>query len=98
MKTTIKTSAPNTLESVMIKPRSNILPFGAGYLNFLTKAAAMDEEEPASRSLRHQPVRYLAAVESAMEVPGHGRAAAKVSAMPSLHEAVVALRNKIRVS
>ena len=62
MKTIIKSSAPNTLEAVMIKPQSNLLPFGSGYLNFLTRVASTDEDEPA-RAGAQQPVRYLAAVE-----------------------------------
>lgn len=102
MKTIIKPSASDTLESAMIKPVSNILPFGAGYLRYLTTVASMDEDEPV-RSGMQQPVRYLAAVEPMMEagvarweaVGGTSRSSVHTS---SLREAVIALRQKIRAS
>ena len=50
----------------MIKPASNILPFGSGYLNYLHFTATRDEEEPASPRIA-QPIRYLGPVEPMVE-------------------------------
>ena len=118
MKTTIKTSAPNSLEAVMIKPQSRSLAFGAGYLHYLTTTAMYDEEEPARTGLQ-QPVRYLAAVEPMLDAGssqweqigismrrtlGDGLKAAISSAarpaeqVPSLRDAVIALRQRILAS
>ena len=102
MKTTIGFAPSNSLESVMIKPLTNPLPFGAGYLRYLTTVASMDEEEPA-RSGVAQPVRYLAAVEPMVDasvarweaVGGTSRTSGQAS---SLREAVISLRRKIQAS
>ncbi len=102
MKSIIASAASSSLESVMIKSPANPLPFGAGYLRYLTTMASMDEEEPA-RSGMQQPVRYLAAVEPMMDagvarwetVGGTARTAGQAS---SLREAVISLRRKIQAS
>ncbi len=101
MKTIIKNSGASDLESVMVRPLTNVLPFGAGYLRYLTTVASLDAEEP-SRPTMQQPVRYLAAVEPMdggvarwETVGGTSRASAHAI---SLREAVISLRNKIRAS
>ena len=95
MKTKTLTSLANGLEDVIIRARTNFVPFGAGYLQYLNVAASMDEEEPARRPMQ-QPVRYLTAVEPVGEP--RGDSARQVSGLPSLREAVTALRQKILAS
>ncbi|MDB6074036.1 MAG: hypothetical protein JWO89_1676 [Verrucomicrobiaceae bacterium] len=104
MKTTIQSNAASDLGSVLVRPLSNALSFGTGYLRYLSAAASMDEDEPAnSKPAMHQPVRYLGAVEPMVdgrlarwETVGN---AARVSAQAaSLREAVISLRNKILAS
>ena len=71
MKTKMKNSTAETLESVMIKPRSTGLAFGAGYLQYLTTTAAYDDEL-TTRPAFQQPVRYLGAVEPMMDAATAG--------------------------
>ena len=104
MKTTIKNITASDLEAIMVRPLANALPFGTGYLRYLSTAASMDEEEPSnSRLTMQQPVRYLGAVEPMMD-GGLARwetvgTAARTSVQaPSLREAVISLRNKILAS
>ena len=98
MKTISKSSAPISLDAALIKPDSNILPFGSGYRQYLMATASMDAEEP-SAPLMKQPLRYLGSVEPLgddasrhwQETSGQGEAL-------SLRDAVIALRQKILIS
>lgn len=97
MKTKTLPSLANGLEDVIVRARTNLVPFGAGYLQYLNTAASMDDDEPARRSMQ-QPVRYLTAVEPMIEPAPRGDSVRQVGELPSLREAVAALRHKILVS
>ena len=98
MKTISKSSASSSLDSALIKPNTNILPFGSGYRQYLLATASMDQEEPAG-PLMKQPLRYLGAVEPlGSEASGGWQEASGQAETLSLRDAVIALRQKILIS